>query len=175
MYRLRELARKDIPVINRWRNDKALIQCLGAPYRFINQDVDEKWYDSYMANRNSCIRCAILADDSDDILGLISLTDIDFLNQTADLHIMIGNADNQGKGAGTFAVKQMLNHAFYNMNLHRVQLKVLEDNQRAIRLYEKIGFVREGILRECRFKNGKHVNLINYSILRSEYDQIAEQ
>lgn len=38
----------------------------------------------------------------------------------------------------------MLEHAFSNMNLHRVELAVLEDNRRARALYEKVGFVEEG-------------------------------
>lgn len=171
MYQLRELSRKDIPEINKWRNDRAIIHCLGAPYRYINQEVDERWYDNYMANRNNSVRCAIVSENDDNIIGLISLVGIDFLNQSAELHIMIGNSDNQGKGAGTYAVKQMLSHAFHNMNLHRIQIKVLDDNKRAIHLYEKVGFVCEGISRESRFKEGKFVNMVNYSILREEFEK----
>ena len=45
MYKLRELERKDLKKINSWRNDEEIIALLGAPYRFINQEVDEKWYE----------------------------------------------------------------------------------------------------------------------------------
>ena len=45
MYRLRELERKDIPTINRWRNNPELVALLGAPFRYINSEVDEKWFD----------------------------------------------------------------------------------------------------------------------------------
>ena len=44
MYRLRELDKKDLPVINEWRNNKELISFLGAPFRFINIDVDIRGY-----------------------------------------------------------------------------------------------------------------------------------
>lgn len=169
MYRLRELEKRDISTINRWRNDKDVIDCLGAPYRFINIEVDEKWYASYMGNRGNAIRCAIIQEDDDSILGLISLTDIDFLNQSAKLHIMIGETSCQNKGAGTFAVRAMLSHAFYNMNLHRIELTVLESNQRAIHLYEKCGFTREGVKRKCNYKNGKFVDMFMYSILKEEF------
>ena len=47
-------------------------------------------------------------------IGLISLVSIDYMNQSAELHIMIGDTNNQGKGAGTFAVRAMLEHAFNN-------------------------------------------------------------
>lgn len=171
MYQLRELERKDLVEINKWRNDPELISSLGAPFRFINLEVDEAWFDGYMTNRGSQIRCAITEGVSDNILGLISLVSIDYVNQSAELHIMIGDKKNQGKGIGTFAVDAMLQHAFYNMNLRRIELTVLENNDRAKHLYEKIGFVQEGVKRMARYKNGEFVNMLLYSILKEEYRQ----
>jgi UDP-4-amino-4,6-dideoxy-N-acetyl-beta-L-altrosamine N-acetyltransferase len=168
MYRLRELERKDIEIINRWRNDPALIECLGAPFRFINMDVDQRWYDQYMNARNSCVRCAVV-DESDEILGLVSLMSIDNVNRSAHLHIMIGGAENRGKGIGTFAVKALISHAFNNLNLRRIELGVLTTNAAAIRLYEKTGFVREGVKRQCVYKNGKYVDQIMMGLLRSDF------
>jgi len=166
MYCLRELERKDLSAINKWRNDPELIEQLGAPFRYINQDVDVKWFENYMNNRNNAVRCAIVNKATDDILGLVSLVSIDHLNQSAELHIMIGDKANQGKGVGTFAVNEMLKHAFSNLNLQRVELSVLEGNTRARHLYEKCGFVCEGCKRNARFKNGKFVDLYIYSVLR---------
>lgn len=171
MYKLRELEKKDLPEINRWRNNPELISFLGAPYRFINLNVDEKWFENYMNNRISTIRCAIVDDSKDEILGLVSLISIDYINQTAELHIMVGNSRNQGKGIGSYALSAMLDHAFFNMNLRRIELTVLEDNTRACHLYEKEGFVREGVKRKAKYKNGKWVNMFLYSILKEEYYQ----
>lgn len=169
MYSLRELEKKDLPTINKWRNSPELISFLGAPFRFINLQVDEKWYDNYMANRGNAIRCAIVEEEKDEILGLVSLVSIDFLNQSAELHIMIGNKENRGKGIGTFAVRAMVHHAFFNMNLHRVELTVLESNSRARHLYEKVGFVEEGLKRKAKYKNGEFVDMLLYSILKEDY------
>lgn len=169
MFRLRELERKDLLAINKWRNDPELISLLGAPFRYINLDVDVKWYESYMGNRGNAVRCAITEDDKDEILGLVSLVSINYMNQSAEFHIMIGDTKNQGRGIGTFAVNTMLNHAFNNMNLQRVELTVLEDNTRARHLYEKCGFVYEGKKRKAKYKNGKFVDMLIYSILKSEF------
>lgn len=169
MLKLREVERKDLLQINSWRNNPDLIDLLGAPYRFINIDVDTKWYENYMANRNSTIRCAIVEEGKDNILGLVSLVSIDFMNQSAEFHIMIGDVQNQNKGIGTFAVQAILKHAFQNLNLHRVELTVLETNHRAQHLYEKCGFKREGIKRKAKYKNGKFVDMYLYSILREEF------
>lgn len=169
MYKLRELERKDLERINKWRNDSELIELLGAPYRFINLEVDIKWYENYMGNRGSAIRCAIIQEDSDEILGLVSLVSINYMNQSAEFHIMIGDKENQGKGIGTFAVNAMLEHAFNNMNLRRIELSVLESNERAKALYKKCGFVYEGTKRQAKYKKGKFVDISYYSILKEEF------
>lgn len=168
MYKLRELSRKDLNEINKWRNNSELIKFLGAPFRFIDIEVDIKWFDSYMSNRNNAVRCAVV-NENDEILGLISLVDVDYINRSAVFNIMIGETNNQGKGIGSFATKEMLKHAFYNMNLHRIELTVLEDNARARRLYEKSGFKYEGTKRKCTYKNGEYVNMCTYSILEEEF------
>ena len=173
MYKLRELERKDLETINKWRNDPELISLLGAPFRFINLNVDEKWFEVYMSNRNSTIRCAIVSEVCDSILGLISLTNVDYLNQTAVLHIMIGDPENQGKGIGRFAVSEMIKHAFNNMNLQRIELTVLENNKRAISLYEKAGFVLEGKKRRAVYKNGEFVDMLCYALLKLDYNKEA--
>ena len=170
MFRLRELNRSDIEEINKWRNNSELIDFLGAPFRYINLDVDNDWYDSYMKNRNTTVRCAIVSEENENqILGLVSLTNINYLNQSAIFHIMIGNEEYQGKGIGTFATKEILNHAFNNLNINRVELLVLKQNTRAINLYKKVGFIQEGIKRQCIFKNGKFVDVVMMSLLREDY------
>ena len=169
MFRLRELERRDIPIINCWRNDPDLIANLGAAFRYINPDVDSAWYDHYMKTRSNSVRCAIVREDSDEIIGLVSLMNIDHLNQCAEFHIMIGSPDNQNIGAGTFAVNAMLDHAFRNLNLHRVELSCNVTNTRAQHVYEKAGFVREGVKRKARFKHGSFIDVIQYGILREEF------
>lgn len=168
MYKLREIARKDIITINKWRNNDKLISNLGAPFRYINEEVDNNWYDNYMKNRANSVRCAI-TDEDDEIIGLISLVSIDYLNQSGELHIMIGDEKNQGKGIGLFAVKEMINHAFNNLNLHRIELSVLDSNIHAKKLYEKAGFKYEGTKKHAKYKNGKFIDMLIYAILKEEF------
>ena len=63
----------------------------------------------------------------------------------------------------------MMTHAFCNLNLQRVYLTALVNNHRAIHLYEKIGFQREGILRHAAFKEGQYQDLVLMSLLREEF------
>ena len=169
MYKLRELEKRDMSIINSWRNEPDLIANLGAPFRYINPDVDERWFDSYMLNRSTTVRCAIVTEKDDTILGLVSITSINQLNQSCILHIMIGDKDNRGKGMGYYAVSEMIRHAFFNLNLHRIELDVLTTNIAAQKLYEKCGFVKEGIRRKAVYKNGAFVDMYIYAILREEF------
>jgi RimJ/RimL family protein N-acetyltransferase len=170
MYRLRELKKEDLVKINSWRNHNELINYLGAPFRYINLDVDYGWYDNYMKNRNNTIRCAVVeVSDEDNILGLVSLTSIDFINKSAEFHIMIGEKGDRGKGVGYFATTEMLKHAFNNVNLNRIELGVIESNYQAIQLYEKVGFKHEGVKRKSTYKNGQFVNMFIMSILKDEF------
>ena len=164
MYKLRELQRKDIPAINEWRNSEELIANLGAPFRFINQEVDEKWFEDYMQSRTNSVRCAIVTEECDDIIGLVSLMDINYINRSATLHIMVGEAG-QGKGAGTFAVTAMCEHAFKNYGLHRIELGVLADNKRAQHVYEKCGFVQEGVRNQAVYKDGVFKDMLIYALI----------
>ena len=59
--------------------------------------------------------------------------------------------------------------AFNNMNLQRVELTVLDNNTRAKHLYEKCGFTYEGRKRKAKYKDGKFVDMLMYSILREEF------
>lgn len=166
MYELRELERNDIPAINEWRADRELIACLGAPYRYIGREVDEAWFDAYLKARPSTVRCAVVDSSCRSvILGLVTLASINWVARSAVLHIMVGREEDRGRGLGTFAVSEMLRHAFRDLGLHRVELDVLVGNDRAIHVYEKCGFQSEGIRREAVYKDGQWVDLCHMAVL----------
>lgn len=166
---LREIQQSDVPTINKWRNDVNIMDCLGAPFRYINIETDEKWFESYMSTRNNNIRLAICDVENAKLLGVVYLLQIDWINRSAEYAIQIGETLSQGGGVGYKSTINILKHAFYDINLHKIVLYVVENNQRAIRLYEKIGFVQEGRLRQSVFKNGRYFDVIVMSILNSEY------
>lgn len=167
---LREIRRSDIPAINCWRNNRILIDSLAAPFRFINQEIDERWFEAYMASRSTNVRLAICEAETCQLIGVVYLLQIDWLTRSSEYAIQIGETASQGSGAGYQATVKTLEHAFGDLNLKRVYLTVLESNERAISLYQKIGFVEEGKLRKAAFKNGRYADLIQMSILKEEFD-----
>jgi RimJ/RimL family protein N-acetyltransferase len=63
-----------------------------------------------------------------------------------------------------------LNFAFEELNMHRVQLTVFQYNERAVALYEKLGFQKEGVYREFLHRDGKRYDMYLYGLLRSEWE-----
>lgn len=169
MLTLREISHDDLTDINKMRNDIEIVSCLVAPFRYINYDTDQKWFEDYMKNRSHNVRCVLCAkDEPANILGYVGLLNIDYISRKSDFYIQIAKK-NQGKKYGYTAIVLILQHAFYNLNLNRVELVVLEYNERAIRLYEKAGFKKEGLQRQAVYKNGKYENLIFMAILKEDF------
>lgn len=166
---LREITKTDIEIINKWRNDQEIVDSLGATFRYVNLETDEIWFENYMKNRTTQIRCAICLKENGKIIGVVYLIKIDQISKNAEFAIMIGDKDQQNKGIGTIATKTMLEYAFQHLNLNRVYLTVLEKNSRAIRMYEKVGFTVEGVMREAIYKDGVYQNQLIMSFLKNEF------
>lgn len=165
---LRELTYDDLPIINSWRNDESVVQNLCSTFRYINLETDKLWFENYMKSRQTTVRLSII-DEQERLIGVIYLLNIDHLNRTADFGIFIGEKLDRGKGYGREATKKILKHAFNNLNLNRIALRVIPNNMRAIKLYESVGFKQEGILRQALFKNGKYIDLIIMSLLKEDW------
>ena len=111
-----------------------------------------------------------IADEYDEYLGTISLKDVDLTDRKAEYAISLRRKA-QGRGIATEATCEILRLAFEEYGLERVYLNVLSDNNRAIRLYERVGFVYEGAFRKHLFLRGEYRTLKWYSMLKEEYQK----
>ncbi|WCF08223.1 GNAT family N-acetyltransferase [Paenibacillus thiaminolyticus] len=107
--------------------------------------------------------------ESDQIIGDIELQDIDSINRSAGMRIAIDAPANQGRGFGSEAIGLLLEYAFGILQLHRIELNVFAFNERAIHVYEKMGFRREGVQRDALYYNHAYHDSIIMSILEHEY------
>ncbi|WP_066192694.1 GNAT family N-acetyltransferase [Gracilibacillus timonensis] len=108
------------------------------------------------------------------MIGHISLNKVDRKNRSARIaNVLIGDKASRGKGMGKVMVNELLPIAFEEWKLHRVSLGVFDFNQSAIHCYEKVGFKKEGLLRECRKIGGEYWNLLEMSILEDEWKALS--
>jgi RimJ/RimL family protein N-acetyltransferase len=165
---LRELERADLARLNAWRADRELVKLLGGSFRHVGTEIDNRWFDSYLTSRTQNVRLAICRRSDREMVGVVYLLQIDWINRSAEFSIQIGDASARGHGFGEAATRLALQHAFDDLNLRRVSLTVLATNERAAALYRKVGFEPEGRLREAALKEGKYIDVVPMAILAPE-------
>jgi RimJ/RimL family protein N-acetyltransferase len=106
------------------------------------------------------------------LIGQIRLYQVDVRDTRASLSIGIEDASQLGKGLGSEAIALALGYAFNVLGLHRVSVRVVDYNLRAIRAYRKCGFVIEGREREAAFVDGIWHDDLMMGILDREYAEI---
>jgi len=102
------------------------------------------------------------------VYGTAIISKIDWKNRSCSIDIKLSR-NAQGNGYGTDAVQLLIKYIFEELNMNRIFVNILEYNIQSQGLFEKIGFIKEGIQRKAIFKNGKYNNLIIYSLLKEEY------
>ena len=109
-----------------------------------------------------------IVDENDEYLGTISLKNVDLTSANAEFAISL-RQNAQGKGIAIQSTQELLELAFNKFGLERVYLNVLSENEKAIRLYEKCGFIYEGEFRKHLFLRGEYKSLKWYSILKEDF------
>lgn len=164
--KLAPLRTADIPVLFEWINDRNEVLHSSA-YRPVHEPSHEAWFEDIRQRKDVAI-FGIRLIGSDQLIGSCQLLEIHPVYRTAELQIRIGVAESRGKGYGTEATRLLLRFAFCDLDLRRVCLHVLGTNARAIRMYEKCGFVREGLLRQAAHIDGNYVDVVVLGVLRDD-------
>lgn len=170
--RLRRIEREDIPTFVRWFGDPDVRDFL-LINRPISKAEEEKWFENQLQDDSSELFAIETNDQEATHIGNIGLHDINWLHRHAELGIVIGEKAYWNKGYGSDAIRTLLGFAFHEMNLHRIYLRVYEDNARGIHAYEKCGFRHEGCMREAVFRKGRYYNELRMGIL--DYEFVAER
>ena len=170
---LRAVESTDIDEVLKHWNNLNFRRLLGPPIPWSRKFL-EIWLEGRINAdpwRDHMMELAIVDKAAGNFLGFVHLEDIKRPHSRAEFGISIQNPDNQSKGYGTDAARIILWVAFNVLGLHSVYLDTMEDNLRAIRMYEKVGFKKVGILRETEFINGDYKGLIVMDILRDEFEK----
>jgi len=169
LVRLRAIAKDDLPRFVAWINDQEVARHLDF-YRPISLEDEERWFAAVATSASDSV--FTLETVTGEHIGSIGLHQIDTRARSAMLGVFIGEKRFWGKGYGTEAVQLLLEYAFDQLNLHRVFLYVHEHNPRAVRCYQKCGFVQEGTLRQAGYKEGKYFDILVMGILDDEFRRL---
>lgn len=168
---LRAVEPADLDILIEHFNKLELRRFLGVPI-----PRSRHYLELWMGKRGSSdpwidglLELSILDKHTGEFLGFVHLEDIKKPHSRAEFGISILNPDYLSKGYGTDAIRVILWVGFNILGLHSIYLDTMVYNERAIHVYEKVGFKRVGVLRESEFLDGEFIDLLYMDILRDEF------
>ena len=154
--RIRPITAEDTANIVKWRNNPNVKNKF--LYRALFTEEGHKNWLKTMINTGKAAQFIISADGED--IGSVYLRDIDQVSRKAEFGIFIGEDDYLGKGIGLKATQLILDWGFKSLKLHKIFLRVLATNQRAVNSYQKSGFIQEGYFKDEEYIDGVFEDII---------------
>ena len=163
---LRAVEQEDIKALRAWRNLPEVRRNLRA-FKEISGTMQQKWYDS-IGNNSSDNHIYFAIDYNDCLVGVCGLHYINWCIRSAEASVMIA-PDFSGKGIATDAIKILVDYAFGECNLNKVFCEILSINTASLKVFERVGFKKDGVLRDNFFVDGKYFDSYLLSVLKSEW------
>lgn len=167
LIKLEPFKRSDFKRLINWiDSEEFLIQWSGNAFTY---PLHEQQLEKYIESENT-LAFKVIDEETKEVIGHIPLGQIDHINKSARIgKVLVGDTRMRGRSIGKHMMKAVLHIAFDELKLHRVTLGVYDFNTSAISCYEKIGFVKEGLLRESKKVGETYWNLWEMSMLEYEW------
>jgi diamine N-acetyltransferase len=167
--KLRPLERKDLPFVHALDNERhTMAFWFEEPYESLDELTN--LYDKHIHDDDER---RFVIDGDDQFSGIIELVNINFIHRNAEIQIII-KSDFQGLGLAKIAMFKGLDYAFNILNMHKVFLYVDAENHKALHVYEELGFIQEGILRQHFFVEGAYHDSIIMGVFRHEIQKVSQ-
>lgn len=174
--RLRPVRKSDVGYFVEWYNDFEVMQYLDMylPMTEIQWAKALEEFSIKRAGRETLFVIETIDGDSFKSIGTVGLHNINSVDSNAMFGIDIGEKDCWSKGYGTEAGQLIIRYGFEQLGLHRIRSEVFSFNERSIRLHNRLGFTREGCLREAVYVNGKYHDEIYFGLIRKEWQAMGK-
>jgi [ribosomal protein S5]-alanine N-acetyltransferase len=169
---LRKVTKEDANSILNYLSDEEVMKYYGLePFKSINDAFDEiSWYQSIHNNKTG-IRWGITLKEQGVVIGSCGFHKIVSQHFRTEIGFELSK-EQWGKGIAVEAVEAIINYGFEHMNFQRIEALIEPPNLSSQKLVEKLGFLREGLLRNYEFTRGKFDDLYMYSLLKQDFDKI---
>jgi len=165
---LRRHVPENLVAFRRWYADREIARLARYQETPMRPEEIERFFRSRVMGDDS-LAMAVHIRATDRLIGTCAFSQLDAENGSALYHITIGEHDAWGHRYGTEATQLMVDHAFGTLGLHRVALFVFEFNVRAVRAYQRCGFVVEGRARESIWRDGRWWDELAMSVIESDW------
>lgn len=170
---LRALEPDDYKTSVAWRNDDEISGMLSGQKFFVSAENEKHWVADAVYNEKN-VRLAVCTIEDDKYIGNVYLTDLNMVNRCAHSHVLIGDKDYWSHGYGSEALRLLMDYAFNELGLNRIEAGIIDTNIASLKMHEKCGYKVEGVKRQAIFKRGHFHDHTVLSILREEYESINE-
>ncbi|MEV5797136.1 GNAT family N-acetyltransferase [Streptomyces collinus] len=151
--------------------DPEVVRFTFEPSTDLTEEGLRSWYGS-RAGAPDRLDLAVTDPETGEVLGEVVLYAYDPDGRSCTFRTLIGPRG-RGRGIGTEATRLIVAHAFGELGLHRIELAAWAHNHRALRVYEKVGFVVEGVKREVQLRDGVWADEVIMSILDREWAALS--
>jgi ribosomal-protein-alanine N-acetyltransferase len=171
---LRKIVKNDADSILKYLSDEEVMKYYGLELFQTIEDVlsEISWYQSIF-NENTGIRWGITLKGKNGVIGSCG-----FLNRVPQHYrTEIGfelSKSYWGQGIASEALKAVIKYGFEHLQLHRIEALIEPPNIQTQKLVEKLGFMKEGLLRNYEFTCGKFDDLHMYSLLKQDFDIVQK-
>jgi len=172
---LHTIEEADLELLNRNGNDPRVRRPLTSASATTMAETEE-FYETVVCDDDGLnLLVCVESDDAGgpEAVGDVALFDVDERTRSAEIAISIA-PEHWGNGYGTAASRLLVEHAFDERNLHRLQARVMATNDASRRIWEKLGFEHEGRLRENQFGDGEYVDTLYFGLLEPEWRERAD-
>jgi RimJ/RimL family protein N-acetyltransferase len=165
--KLRAIESDDLALLQLWANDPDIQYLLGGWHFPTSLKDQNSWYNSLSCNSNNQ-RFMIINEDNIAI-GMANLININFKDGNAE-HGLLLDKKYRGRGYGYAVVTTMMNYAFNELRLNRLETTIIANNEISMNLFlNKCGWNKEGALKNWYFRQGVFIDKIYLGILREEF------
>lgn len=169
--RLRTAQGEDLQTLASWWMDPETLRLQSGVGLHRGHDEIVQMFQGWSSNdSHGSVGFAIEEIKSGNLCGHVTVYGAALPDACGTLGILLGPMF-RGQGIGSDAVRAMLGFAFEEMNLNRVELQVWSYNVRAVKAYERAGFVKEGIRRQASWQGGQYRDVLSMGALRDDYNR----
>jgi UDP-4-amino-4,6-dideoxy-N-acetyl-beta-L-altrosamine N-acetyltransferase len=165
---LRPLKYEDWEKTITWRNNLEFSSLIMSHPFPVTEELEKEWIKSVLEDKNdSSVHFGICLLDSEELIGITKLFNLNWISRTCYFGIFLGSKENRGKKYGKEVTELIIKYAFNSLNLRKILLEVITNNQPAIKLYQKIGFVIEGKLKRQYYASNAYHDVLIMSLFQN--------
>jgi ribosomal-protein-alanine N-acetyltransferase len=167
---LKRIQKSDAEDIFKFRSDEGVMRFIPRPLAKTIEDA-EKVYQMIDEGINnlSSINWGLYLKENNRLIGIIGYVRMSKEHFRAEVGYVL-HRDFHNKGLMYEALKEVIDYGFNGMKLNSIEAIIDPDNKPSQRLIEKMGFVKEGHIREHTFHNNKFSDVLIYSKLKRNHD-----